>query len=335
MAVKKRFIAFLLAGGCMLTAAGCQHLAEGAETVGETDSLAVTEIGAEKETVETEQVTATESTQADTQGMGMETEPETETVEGQTFILRVSVQPPEEELALPVKYFDSMEAACKEADKGQYYARGYAVYSEDGQFLYGHYNQFVTELLGHAKHVADFVKANQYTYGNAATNPGLTYKRYKKTGRLTEKVVSCDRFVAWALYEMGYTDQPIQTGLVVWSNGSETDLGAYLEKKGFAKITDASDVQAGDIVFVNPATTASGTVYPSHVFLCAGETRSPTNYFRYDAGCENRIRCEAVPGKGGDYSAYSSNGQPFVEPIDNFMFAYRYIEGQTEWPGVD
>lgn len=333
MAVKKRFIAFVLAGGCMLTAAGCQHLAEGAETVGGTDSLAVTEIGAEKETVETEQVTATESTQADTQGM--ETEPETETVEGQTFILRVSVQPPEEELALPVKYFDSMEEACKEADKGQYYARGYAVYSEDGQFLYGHYNQFVTELLGHAKHVADFVKANQYTYGNAATNPGLTYKRYKKTGRLTEKVVSCDRFVAWALYEMGYTDQPIQTGLVVWSNGSETDLGAYLEKKGFAKITDASDVQAGDIVFVNPATTASGTVYPSHVFLCAGETRSPTNYFRYDAGCENRIRCEAVPGKGGDYSAYSSNGQPFVEPIDNFMFAYRYIEGQTERPGVD
>ena len=333
MRVIRRFIACALAGGCMLAAVGCQHLAEGAETTGERDSLAVTEIGTQKETVETEKVTDTEPMQTDAQET--ETEPETKALEKKTFVLRVSIQPPEEELALPVKSFDSLEAACKEADKGQYYARGYAVYSEDGQFLYGHYNQFVTELLSHAKHVADFIKANQYTYGDAATNPGLTYRRYKKTGRLTEKVVSCDRFVAWVLYEMGYTDQPSQTGLVVWSNGSANDLGAYLEKKGFAKITDASDVQAGDIVLVNPATTASGTVYPSHVFLCAGETRSPAHYFRYDAGCANRLRCEAVPGKGGDYSSYSTSGQPFVEPINNFMFAYRYVEGQTERPGVD
>lgn len=281
-------------------------------------------------TVETTEETETES-ETVTETAAETTEESTEE-EKKMYYVRQYKEAREEELRLEIFEYDDLEKAREYVDDPAVAALGYAVYDEDGNFVYGKYSEFVTIILGEAKHVADFMKEQNYTYGDAKINPAVTYRRYIKGNPLEEKVVSCDRFVGWVLYNIGYTDQPTGSGLFVWNNGSSHDLGTYLEKRGFEKITKSRHVQAGDIVFVNPATTASGTRYPAHVFLAAGKAESGGMYYRYDAGSQNRIRCGNAAGFGADYSAYRKSGQPFKEPIANFMFAYRYVEGVSKPP---
>lgn len=60
------------------------------------------------------------------------------------------------------------------------------------------------------------------------------------------KRISCDRLVAWALYKCGYTDQP-ECGLTTSAGGSP--LMDYCKEKGWERIEDVNQVQAGDIVF--------------------------------------------------------------------------------------
>lgn len=148
----------------------------------------------------------------------------------------------------------------------------------------------VDAFLAEAKKIADYVRDNDFEYGNATTNPAINHD---------EKLVSCDRYVGWVLYNIGYTDQPVDAGLTVHV------LAQYAEEKGWEKIETLSEVQAGDIVY---------TVYKGdpigHVFICAGESSTPGNYLRYDCGSIERIN-----GKKGQ--------QPFDEPINNFTVAYR------------
>lgn len=252
--------------------------------------------------------------------------------EEKMYFVRTYKEAKEEDIRLEGFEYDDLEKARKYVDDPKIAAMGYAVYDEDGNFIYGKYNEFVTKLLGEAKHVADFMKREKYQYGDAKTNPGVTYELFLAGRDLREKTVSCDRFVGWALYNIGYKDQPKNSGLFVWNNGSDHDLGTYLEKKGYKKIVNARSLQAGDIVFVNPAKSSSGKTYPAHVFLCAGKSETEGMYYRYDAGSQNRIRCENVSGFGADYSAYNKSGQPFKESINNFMFAYRYVENASQTP---
>ena len=252
--------------------------------------------------------------------------------EEKMYFVRTYREAEEEDLRLEAFEYDDLEKAREYVNDPKIAALGYAVYDEDGNFIYGKYNEFVTKLLGEAKHVADFMKREKYEYGDAKNNPGVTYELFLAGRDLREKTVSCDRFVGWALYNIGYKDQPKNSGLFVWNNGSDHDLGTYLEKKGYEKIVNARSLQAGDIVFVNPAKSSSGKTYPAHVFLCAGKSETEGMYYRYDAGSQNRIRCENVSGFGADYSAYNKSGQPFKEPISNIMFAYRYVENESQTP---
>ncbi len=48
------------------------------------------------------------------------------------------------------------------------------------------------------------------------------------------------------IYKIGYTDQPERSGLGLGA------LQNYLANHGFKKITSASEVQPGDIMFVSP-----------------------------------------------------------------------------------
>ncbi len=260
------------------------------------------------------------------------TTPETEEQEEEKlYYVRRYAEPKEEELRLEIFEYKDLEAARLYVDDPYNAALGYAVYDENGNFVYGKYSEYVTKLLGEAKHVADFIKTEQYIYGDAKTNPGVMYERFLNGSQLRERVVSCDRFVGWTLYNLGYKDQPEQSGLFVWNNGSVHDMNTYLESKGFEKIESARQLQAGDIVFVNPAKSSSGKTYPAHVFLCAGKADGG-KFYRYDAGSRNRIRCENVQGFGADYSAYNTSGQPFNETITSFMHAYRYVENVSELP---
>ena len=161
-------------------------------------------------------------------------------------------------------------------------------------------NAWVQNILSEAKSITDYARNNGFTYGNAPINPAINHDA---------KIVSCDRCVGWFLYNVGYTDQPYQGGIVV------RDFPAWCEQHGFKRINNMSELQAGDIVFTNPEPNGN----PAHIFLL-GNPVGDGVWERYDCGKQERISLT------GQYSGYTS--QPFKEPIANFMFAYRAPEAE-------
>jgi len=170
------------------------------------------------------------------------------------------------------------------------------------------YNQLVSNLMKEAQIVADFIKTQNFIYGDASVNPAINWKGLNAASAVkpNEKIVSCDRLVCWILYRVGFTEQPYNQGITVFP------FPAWCEQQGFTKITNVSQLKAGDIVFVNP----NSNYQPQHVFMCASGNLGGNVYLRYDAGSNERIQCkkgtEVTPGK-----------QPFKEGIANFMYAYR------------
>ncbi len=158
-----------------------------------------------------------------------------------------------------------------------------------------HGSQWTQALLSEAKEITDYIRANNFAYGDAPINPAMNHDA---------KLASCDRCVAWFLYNMGYTNQPESHGVVV------SQFPAWCEQNGFTKITNIGDLQAGDVVFVNPSSSGS----PGHVYLLGNPVGNGI-WERYDCGSVERIRLT------GQYSGYSS--QPFREGIGSFMYAYR------------
>ncbi len=244
----------------------------------------------------TEAATEEETTEADT--------------EAPMYYVRTPAQPPEKtEITYPVFEFASYEEAVAKADDEKMAAEGYAVYSESGEFLFGRNNEYVTHMMFTAKYVVDFARENDYKYGSAAKNPAITFKTFLKRGRLTEKVVSCDRYVGWVLYEMGYTDQPTDAGMFVWANANSSDhnLMVFLEQHNYERIDNTTEFRAGDIVFVRPTTSSGGSPYGAHVFICAGNAGREGQYYRYDHGSDTRIQ----------------SVQPSREPISELFCVYR------------
>ena len=161
-------------------------------------------------------------------------------------------------------------------------------------------NEWVNNLLKEAKEVTDYIRDNDFSYGDAPINPAFNHDA---------KLASCDRCVDWFLFNAGFTEQKYEQGLVV------RDMAPWLEEQGFKKITNQSELKAGDIVFTNPE--ADGV--PAHVFLLGNPIGNGV-WERYDCGSEERIRLT------GQYSSYSS--QPFQEEIVNFVYAYRAPQAQ-------
>ncbi len=201
---------------------------------------------------------------------------------------------------------------------------GYAVTDADGKTVYSKTTDLQTKILFAAKTRADMVKTNNFRYSSAAKNPAHD---------CSDRKVSCDRFVAWALFDAGFTTQPRDNGgiMVYTTYGLETDLTTWCQNRGFIRINSIAELQPGDIIFSGWCTTNAGTKYPGHTFIYGGNIDG-YNHYRYDCGCENRIRCanqavaELGGSAGGDYSAYATTGQPFKESIPDFCYAYRPVE---------
>ena len=134
------------------------------------------------------------------------------------------------------------------------------------------------DFLKVAKNVADFVRAKGFEYGNAPALPVLCPSR---------KLTSCDRFVDQVLYEAGLKDV---------GNRNVMGLEKYLPAKGAEKITDISEISAGDIVKLTYG----------HVFIL-GNYVEAKRWERYDCGSPDRIKSE----------------QPFEELIEDFECAFR------------
>lgn len=193
--------------------------------------------------------------------------------------------------------FDSLKEAKRVCDANAVY--GYRVYSATGKLVYTTYGELIADIMREAKYITDYIRDNNFTYGNAPLNPAIDH---------TAKLVSCDRLVGWVMYRVGFTVQPKNNGLFVWASGDPRDLEGWCKMNNFIRIDDELDLLPGDIVFVHPKTTKSGTVYPSHTFIHGGASIG-SNYYRYDGGSDTRIQ----------------STQPSSEPLVNFMFAYRPV----------
>ncbi len=194
------------------------------------------------------------------------------------------------------------------------YMCGYALYNEAGKLAYSEVTPLQQKILWNAKKIADKIRAEEFSYGDAPYNPAMN---------CDAKKVSCDRFVGWVLYECGYTDQPQTQGLVV-SNplSSWNSLVSWCISHNFKKIESIDALEPGDIIFTKP----NGTTYPFHTFIYAGK-QSNGSYYRYDAGSVYRIRCTSSYSNYATKNPYLTftSGQPFVEGISEFMYAYRPV----------
>lgn len=182
--------------------------------------------------------------------------------------------------------FDTLEAAREKA--AQLATYGARVIGPNGNAVWYAGTPLQADILSTAKLVTDYCRANGFTYGDAPINPGIDH---------TAHIVSCDRLVCWVLYRLGFTDQPVKQGVCV------QDMEVWCTAQHFERIGSVEALQPGDIVLVNP--NEQGV--PKHTFLFAGRSENPSLYYRYDCGMQKRI--ESV--------------QPFCEPIEKFMFAFR------------
>lgn len=205
--------------------------------------------------------------------------------------------------------FDTIEAAkvCLEEVENL----GYVIYNSKGQVAYHPFDTLAqSRILWQAKYVADYARTTGYTYGNATVNPPYDMGK-------TQKLVSCDRFVAWAIFFAGYAEAHYEDSIL--GLYGEKNLENYLIANNFTKIEDKNEVQGGDVIFVGdskehyPNLQGHWLEYPDHVFICAGES-DPGFYYRYDAGSTSRI----------------TSVQPSDEPLEysgkEFKFAYRAPE---------
>ena len=62
------------------------------------------------------------------------------------------------------------------------------------------------DIIDAAKRRADYITFD-FHYGDAPINPAIDDSAH---------LVSCDRFVGWVVYDLGWTDQPEIQGLVVY-----------------------------------------------------------------------------------------------------------------------
>ena len=188
--------------------------------------------------------------------------------------------------------FSTLENAKRRCDSKK--ELGYRVANEKGEVVYAPYSLLVSDLLREGKFITEYARAERFKYGDSCTNPGINHRPHR---------TSCDRLVDWILYRAGFTDQPIVQGCVV------SNLHSWCREMGFERITRVQDLQAGDIIFVNPHPSDGG---PQHVFMLA-EDESGGMALRYDHGSDSRIMSK----------------QPTDEPVsyDNapFLFAYRPV----------
>lgn len=138
---------------------------------------------------------------------------------------------------------------------------------------------------------------NHYTYGDSTTTPPCAPP---------QKLISCDRLEARALWDLGLTDQ--RKGGEVCSTFS-----AWLEKHGATKITNRKNLKGGDICYVDNGGKTSKPDATWHMFTITSYDPDTGMCHKYDCGSNPRIQ----------------GSQPFYTQLEEwgdskrFKFAYR------------
>lgn len=128
--------------------------------------------------------------------------------------------------------------------------------------------------------VSNFLSAVRAVY-EMAHNGGYKYGDSHGVPPCSDGIISCDRLVARALWNLGYQDQP-KGGITV------LNMENYLLAKGLKKITDPNALNAGDIVLMKQRGTVSPTA-DWHTFVLT-MFASQANISKYDMGSQERIK---------------------------------------------
>ena len=123
-------------------------------------------------------------------------------------------------------------------------------------------------LLKAVKDVYKMAHNGRYKYGDSHAMPPCS-----------DGLISCDRLVARALYNLGYVNQP--AGGITVINGM-----GFLVKWGFRKITSIYDLKAGDIVIFSDGTNSPNAKW--HWFVLTAYD-GPNAVSKYDCGAQWRI----------------------------------------------
>ncbi len=189
---------------------------------------------------------------------------------------------------------------------------GYVVFDTFNKVVYCPTGTLNTaKIMWNAQLVSDFARDNGFVYGHSIINPAFNWKNLSISGAVNpgQRTTSCDRFCDWVLYRSGFTQgQKYNYGHCVF------EMAGWLSSIGFTRISNPSQLRAGDVVFTTYDPTRPGT--PAHVYLNASANYGGNVYLRYDHGSNARIRCqkgnEVIPGN-----------QPFKEHVGDFYYAYR------------
>ena len=124
----------------------------------------------------------------------------------------------------------------------------------------------VAEFLAAVKATQEYARKRNYIWADSRSKVPAS-----------DGKISCDRLVARALWDLGYTDQ-IKGGIALGR-----DFEGYLMKHGFKRSTSMDAVKAGSVLVVmNPSGSSR------HVFVVA--SRKGDTFTRYDCGSTEWIR---------------------------------------------
>jgi hypothetical protein len=122
-------------------------------------------------------------------------------------------------------------------------------------------------FLKAVKAVADKAKKEGWHYGDSHATPPCS-----------DKTISCDRIVARALYDLGYTDQ--RKGGITCN-----DMPTWLNAHGFIGTTKKSKIKAGAVVAVGQTLDSI-----EHVFVVESYNAKTDMCRKYDTGSDARIK---------------------------------------------
>ena len=181
---------------------------------------------------------------------------------------------------------------------------GYCVYDSQCNVVTSVSTELSARILAEAREIVDYLRKYNFAWGDTVNNPAVDS---------SERAVSCDRFVGWALYNAGYTDQPSDYGLQLpgYTEDGYTYHGHsiidWLESHNFVKINNIAELMPGDIVMFQQHNQNG---IPDHMCIYAGDYNGSS--YRYDGGWEYRWTSKTAT-------------NPYRQDIDpqRFLYAYR------------
>ena len=138
------------------------------------------------------------------------------------------------------------------------------------------------------RNVYETANDNKYRYGDSHATPPTS-----------DKIISCDRLIAKALWDLGFTDQPVSTKTT--SGITVGNIDTYLRRYGFEKSVSSKDVTYGSVVAVGDSGNCT------HVFVAVSDVFDGI-VVKFDAGSQTRLE----------------SAQPFFETWDSARFIACY-----------